>query len=359
MSLSVTGLTKAFEGHQVLDAVSLEVPDGCLTVVVGASGSGKSTLLRVVAGLEAPDAGTVVVDGREVTSMPPASRDVGMVFQDGGLFPHLTVAANIGFGLRVRRVAKAEVDRRVREAAELAGADDLLSRRPQQLSGGERQRVALARALVRRPSVFLLDEPLSSLDASVRVTMRAEIRRVQQETGRSMLHVTHDQVEALTLGDRVAVLGHDGRIAQEGTPDEVFLTPANLTVATFLGSPEMNVLPASVSQAEPDVMRAGPFRVPALGDNAMLAEDLVVGVRPEDVAIARPGAGAAPATGVVRSVESAGSEAFVRVGIEEVELTVRVPTQERPKAGAAVSIAREPRRWHLFRASDGERVGPS
>ena len=351
--LELSGVSKSFRETPVLRGVDLVVPEGCLTVVVGASGSGKTTLLRIVAGLEAADEGRVEVGGRDVASLPPADREVAMVFQHGGLFPHLSVFENVAFGLRVRRVSRAEVRNRVSAAAAIAGVSTLLSRRPQQLSGGERQRVALARALVREPSVFLLDEPLSSLDAGVRVAMRAEIRRVQRETGRAMLYVTHDQIEALTLGDRVAVIGTNGEIAQEGTPDEVFMTPANLTVATFLGTPEMNVIAGERDVA--GVVRAGPFRVPGVGD-----EDrggLVVGVRPEDVVVARAGEDAS--TGVVQAVEPAGSEAFVRVKVEGTEITVRVPADARPEVGGAVSIARSPRRAHLFHAGNGARVAGS
>ena len=242
-ALDVEGVSRRFGGVEALRELSLSVAPGELVAVLGASGSGKSTLLRTIAGLEPADAGRVLIDGADQARVEPSRRGVAMVFQSFALFPHLTVERNIAFGLRARSEPRAVIDERVRETADALRLDGLLDRRPGELSGGERQRVALARALAARPRVLLLDEPLSNLDAQLRVSTRAEIRRVQAQTGVTTLHVTHDQGEALALGHRVAVL-RDGRVEQLGTPDDVWERPASTWVARFVGTPPMNLLPA-------------------------------------------------------------------------------------------------------------------
>ncbi|MGH2637149.1 MAG: ABC transporter ATP-binding protein, partial [Actinomycetota bacterium] len=243
--LRFDGVHKAFGAVLALRGLDLEVAEGELMVLAGPSGCGKTTALRIAAGLERPTAGRITIRDRDVTDLPPVRRNVSMVFQSYALFPHLSVGDNIGFGLVARKTPKGEVAERVRAAAELVGCAELLARRPAELSGGERQRVALARALVRHPDVYLLDEPLSNLDAQLRVNMRAELKLLHQRVGTSMVYVTHDQVEALTLGDRLAVL-RDGALQQVGTPDDVYRRPANRFVATFIGSPAMNILPATL-----------------------------------------------------------------------------------------------------------------
>jgi ABC-type sugar transport system ATPase subunit len=242
-SLDVEGVSRRYRDVQALREISLSVAPGELVAVLGASGSGKSTLLRTIAGLEEPDAGRILIAGADQSGVAPVERGVAMVFQSFALFPHLTVERNIAFGMRARREPKQAVAARVRETAAALGLETLLDRRPGELSGGERQRVALARALAARPRVLLLDEPLSNLDAQLRVSTRAEIRRVQEQTGVTALHVTHDQGEALALGHRVAVL-REGRVEQIGTPDEVWERPANTWVARFVGTPPMNLLPS-------------------------------------------------------------------------------------------------------------------
>ncbi|HEX7255017.1 MAG TPA: ABC transporter ATP-binding protein [Gaiellaceae bacterium] len=321
---------KRFGETAALDGVDLEAREGELLVVVGPSGCGKSTLLRCVAGLEAVDEGAIRIGDREVTRLRPAARNVSMVFQSYALFPHLTVRENIAFGLVVREEPKQVVLERVAEASALVGVGDFLERRPYELSGGERQRVALARALVRRPDAFLLDEPLSNLDAGTRVQMRTELRRLHREIGSTMVHVTHDQVEALTLGDRIAVLDA-GRLRQVGTPDEVYSRPRDLFVARFLGTPAMNVL---TSEA------ASPF--------LQIPEGTVLGVRPEHVRITTDGV---PAK--VDIVEVAGSDAFVHL---DRGLVGRVSADARPAEGAEVGIAFEREATHLFDEATGERV---
>ena len=327
--VAVRDLTKRFGEVVALDGVDLEAQPGELLVIVGPSGCGKSTLLRCVAGLEIADEGTVTIGERDVTRLRPGARNVSMVFQSYALFPHLTVAGNIGFGLAVRDEPKREIRARVAEASELVGVTHLLERRPYQLSGGERQRVALARALVRRPDVFLLDEPLSNLDAGARVEMRTELRQLHRAVGVTMVHVTHDQVEALTLGDRVAVMDA-GRVRQVGTPDEVYRTPHDVFVAGFVGTPRMNFL---------DAEAARPF--------LSLPDGAIAGVRPEHVRLDGQEARR------VEDVEVAGSEAYVHLA---GGLIATVPADGRPAEGDEVRVGIRPEDVHLFDASTGERL---
>src|SRR6202034_3979764 len=243
-TLELSGLRKSFGLIDVLHGIDLALADGEMLVIVGASGCGKSTLLRLVAGLETPTSGRILLDGADITGRDPAQRDMAMVFQNYALYPHMSVFQNMAYGLRIRGMANDEIRRRVDEAAGLLGLGALLARKPRQLSGGQRQRVAMGRAIVRHPKLFLFDEPLSNLDAKLRVQMRAEIRRLQRRLGVTSLFVTHDQVEAMTLGDRLLVL-HQGRPAQVATPLEVFERPADIYVAGFIGAPAMNFLPAA------------------------------------------------------------------------------------------------------------------
>ncbi|MCE2762796.1 MAG: sn-glycerol-3-phosphate ABC transporter ATP-binding protein UgpC, partial [Acetobacteraceae bacterium] len=245
--LKLSGIVKNFGAVRVLHGIDLAVQDGEMIVIVGASGCGKSTLLRIVAGLERSTGGTVLIDDRDVTALEPAARDIAMVFQNYALYPHMRVFDNMAYGLRIRGLAKEDIKRRVQEAADLLGLSALLDRRPRELSGGQRQRVAMGRAIVREPKLFLFDEPLSNLDAKLRVAMRAEIKRLQRRLGVTSLFVTHDQVEAMTLGDRLVVM-HEGRAAQIASPMEIFERPADTYVAGFIGSPAMNFLPATITE---------------------------------------------------------------------------------------------------------------
>src|ERR1700730_13446171 len=244
--LELSGLRKSFGATEVLRQIDLSLASGEMLVIVGASGCGKSTLLRIVAGLETPSAGRILLDGRDITLVDPSARDMAMVFQNYALYPHMTVFDNMAYGLRIRGLSRDDIARRVNEAAGLLGLSELLARKPRQLSGGQRQRVAMGRAIVREPKLFLFDEPLSNLDAKLRLVMRAEIRRLQRRLGVTSLYVTHDQVEAMTLGDRLLVL-HEGIPVQLATPMEVFEHPANVYVAGFIGAPAMNFLPATLS----------------------------------------------------------------------------------------------------------------
>jgi len=333
---------KAYGKVRALAGLNLEVGDGEFLVVVGPSGCGKTTALRVAAGLEDATTGSILIGGRDVTRVAPARRNVSMVFQNFALFPHLTAAQNIGFGLAARGVESGVAHKRVTEAAEAVGCEGLLERRPAELSGGERQRVALARALVREPDVYLLDEPLSNLDAPLRVQMRAELRRIQRRFGATMIYVTHDQVEALTMGDRVAVL-NAGVIQQIGTPDEVYRHPANRFVATFVGSPAMNMLPATLGVGR---MYAGPFVLDA--PRQIGASRIEVGIRPEHLDVT---AGGVPAE--VQVVEAAGTETFIHVDAAGHGLIVRAGPDVRPPVGSTVHLAVEPERVHLFDADSG------
>ncbi|HEU4423941.1 MAG TPA: ABC transporter ATP-binding protein [Pilimelia sp.] len=320
----------------MLHGIDLSVGRTELLVVLGPSGAGKSTLLRVIAGLEPATRGRVVIAGRDVTRLRPGRRNVSMVFQSYALFPHLTVVQNIAFGLEVRDTPRAAARERARRAAEAVGCAHLLDRRPGQLSGGERQRVALARALVREPDVFLLDEPLSNLDLELRVETRAELKALHARVGRSMVHVTHDQTEALVLGDRIAVL-RDGRIEQVGTPEEIWRAPATTFVARFVGSPSMNLLSAD-----------GPLRGPFPADPGAQ-----VGFRPEAVRLgpAEPGP-----EGTVERVDVVGEDAYAYLRVAGHPVVARLPAAERPAPDDTVRVTV---RWddaHLFDAATGTRV---
>ena len=345
--IAIRGATKTYDGGvTAVDDIDLDVADGELLVLVGPSGCGKSTLLRMVAGLEEVTDGTIEIGGRDVTYLQPKDRDVAMVFQSYALYPHMTVRKNIGYPLRLARVPKDEQVRRVGEVASLLQLDEVLDRRPSQLSGGQRQRVAMGRALVREPQAFLMDEPLSNLDAKLRVEMRAEIARLQRDLGVTTLYVTHDQVEAMTMGTRVAVLDK-GRLQQIDTPQRIYDEPVNLFVATFIGSPAMNLLPGRVDDDSggPVAVLVGRQRLPV--DDVLLAahpslpslvgQPVVVGVRPEalDDAGLEPGvAGDRVVEATVDLVESLGAELMVHVAVDLGE-------SAEPGAAPAVGVAEE------------------
>ncbi len=283
-TLVIENLRKSFGPVAVLHGVDLALASGEMLVIVGASGCGKSTLLRLVAGLDAPTSGRIVLDGRDVARLDPSARDIAMVFQNYALYPHMSVFDNMAYGLRIRGLAKPDIERRVHEAADILGLRPLLTRKPRQLSGGQRQRVAMGRAIVREPKLFLFDEPLSNLDATLRVQMRAEIRRLQRRMGVTSLYVTHDQVEAMTLGDRLLVL-HQGVPVQLATPMEVFGRPANTYVAGFIGAPAMNFLPATLA-SQGTAARFADGTIQRFADGRRAGADghkLTIGIRPEHV----------------------------------------------------------------------------
>ena len=286
-------VTKRFDGLIAVNDLNLEVKDGEFLVLVGPSGCGKTTALRCLAGLEEVTSGDIIIGDRVVTHVPPKDRDIAMVFQNYALYPHMTVYENMAFGLKLRKVPKQEIDRRVKEVAEMLGIQDLLNRKPRQLSGGQRQRVALGRAIVREPQVFLMDEPLSNLDAKLRVQTRGELIKLQRRLGVTTIYVTHDQVEAMTMGHRIAVM-NQGVLQQLDTPENLYDHPANLFVATFIGSPAMNIFPAQVVSGEGTVrLVAGDITLEALTEHrSRLAEysgrEVLIGIRPEDL-IVQPG----------------------------------------------------------------------
>ncbi len=312
-------VTKRFDGVIAVNDLNLEVKDGEFLVLVGPSGCGKTTALRCLAGLEEVTSGDIIIGDRVVTHVPPKDRDIAMVFQNYALYPHMTVYENMAFGLKLRKVPKQEIDRRVKEVAEMLGIQDLLNRKPRQLSGGQRQRVALGRAIVREPQVFLMDEPLSNLDAKLRVQTRGELIKLQRRLGVTTIYVTHDQVEAMTMGHRIAVM-NQGVLQQLDTPENLYDHPANLFVATFIGSPAMNIFPARVVTGDGTVrLVAGDVKLEAPAEQrGKLAEysgrEVLVGIRPEDLVV-QPGlaAGGEQLRLPVEIVEPLGSETLVHL----------------------------------------------
>jgi multiple sugar transport system ATP-binding protein len=341
--------TRVYPGTDVpaVRALDLEIGDGELMVLVGPSGSGKTTALRMLAGLEDVDGGAIFIGERDVTFDPPKARDVAMVFQNYALYPYLTVAANIGFPLKVAGVKKPERERRVREAAELLELTGLMDRKPGQLSGGQRQRVAMGRAIVREASVFLMDEPLSNLDAKLRVQMRADIAQLQARLAVTTVYVTHDQAEAMTLGHRVAVL-HEGLLQQCAPPRELYDHPANRFVAGFIGSPAMNFL--TVPLGGNGSVSVGGVEVPL--PRAVDGKDVVVGVRPESLELAPDGIGAE-----VQMVEDIGADAYVFCTSDHGKLVARASVRRAPERGERVTLRPVAGEAHLFDPVTGARLG--
>jgi multiple sugar transport system ATP-binding protein len=379
-------VSKVFASDVVaVDDLSLEIGDGEFMVLVGPSGCGKSTILRILAGLEEVTAGEVYIDGRQVTDLPPKQRDVAMVFQNYALYPHMSVEQNLGFGLKLRKTPKAEIRRRVADAAKILGLEPLLARKPVALSGGQRQRVAMGRAMVREPKAFLMDEPLSNLDAKLRVQMRAQLAKLHDTLMTTTVYVTHDQVEAMTLGERVAVM-RDGVLQQVDTPQNLYGNPSNLFVAAFIGSPPMNLVEAKVTDGR--VAFAG-FEVPLpvgtdLGD--LGGRTLILGIRPSDMEDAAEWSNPdLPTIEVIADVtEDLGSEVNVLftvdappVGVEEVMeaadepveeaaflleenravFCARVDARSQARPGARVRLSVDPRRFHFFDPETGLAVG--
>ena len=347
-------LTKRFGKTTAVDGVSLDVGDGDFMVLLGPSGCGKSTLLRMTAGLVAPDGGQVLVDDRDVTREPPRDRDLAMVFQSYALYPHLTVERNITFPLRARRLSRAQIREKLQAVAEVLELTSLLHRKPRELSGGQRQRVALGRALVRDPGAFLMDEPLSNLDAKLRTATRAELSALHRRLSSTFIYVTHDQVEAMTMATRVAVL-NDGRLEQVGTPEQVYDEPASVFVAGFLGSPAMNLVQASVqSQAGQLRVRAPGVDIP-LRVGAAPARDVVCGIRAERLVRADPST--AMITTTVTTIENLGSDEIAHLRTPGgVTLALRGPRPLGIQPGAIVGLNAAPADVHLFDPASGRRL---
>jgi multiple sugar transport system ATP-binding protein len=357
-SVHLAGVSKHFGTTPVIGEVSLGIEPGEFVVFVGPSGCGKSTLLRLIAGLEEPSAGSIHISGRDVTRAHPSKRGVAMVFQSYALYPHMSVAENMAFGLKIQNSPKEEIEARVRKAAGILQLEKLLDRKPRALSGGQRQRVAIGRAIVREPDVFLFDEPLSNLDASLRGQMRVEIARLHAQLGTTMVYVTHDQVEAMTLASRIVVL-NAGRIEQIGSPMELYRRPANRFVAGFLGSPSMNFLPAQAIRADErsiELSCAGAaFSLPRANRTISEGAELTLGVRPEHIGIASTEACMA---GEVALVERLGGEALVHIRVGDIgyALVAKVGGDSRIGAGERVRLNFEPEQCHLF-DSRGDVIG--
>jgi multiple sugar transport system ATP-binding protein len=352
-SVTFDHVSKRYDEVAAVDDLELQIADGEFLVLVGPSGCGKSTALRMVAGLERISDGRVLIGDRVVNNVAPMSRDVAMVFQSYALYPHMTVYDNLAFGLRNHKVPKDEIRRRVEVAAKILDLDPLLKRKPKQLSGGQRQRVALGRAIVREPSVFLMDEPLSNLDAALRVATRAEILTLHQRVGTTTIYVTHDQVEAMTMGDRIAVM-QAGVLQQAGTPEELYTRPVNLFVARFIGSPAMNIVQVeTASENGSATLRAGELvvRVPErfAAEAASSGRGLVVGIRPEHFEIGTAnGADAAQLAAVVSVVEYLGDEQLVHLRAGGVDLVAKLPVEPRLSPGTRVELSVPLEKVYLF-----------
>jgi multiple sugar transport system ATP-binding protein len=379
-AIELEHVTKAFAGGVVaVDDVNLTIEDGEFVVLVGPSGCGKSTLLRMIAGLEEITDGTVAIGDTDVTDLPPADRDIAMVFQNYALYPHMSVRENLGFGLSVRRTPKAEISTRVQDVAALLGLQDLLDRKPAHLSGGQRQRVAMGRAIIREPKAFLMDEPLSNLDAKLRVGMRASLAQLHSRLSVTTVYVTHDQTEAMTLGQRVAVM-RDGKIVQVDVPQRLYQAPTNLFVAAFIGSPSMNLVEATIAGEE---ISFGQLRLPldAVRRPARGVERVLLGIRPEsfdDAAFAKPELPRVDVT--VEVLEELGSDtyAFFRVAAPHVNVesrsaadddasilaakdslfSARVDPETSGRVGAPLELAVDPTRFHFFDVASGESLLP-
>ncbi len=355
------GVVKRFGPVTAVHDLNIEIGDREFVTLVGPSGCGKTTTLRMIAGLEKVTAGQIYFDDDPVGHLPADHRDIAMVFQSYALYPHMNVYDNIGFALRMMRVPRPEIERRVKWAAEMLGIAELLQRKPRQLSGGQRQRVALGRSVVREPACFLLDEPLSNLDAQLRVTMRGELKRLHLELKRTFIYVTHDPAEALTMSDRIAVIS-DGRLQQYGPPDEIYNRPRNVFVAGFMGSPTMNLIPGSLALTDgalsfsaPGLDQPLPKRL-AFGAERAYGRSAVLGIRPESIVVRGDVIESAPRgapwiTAPVYIQEPLGSDQFLTLDIGEARVKVRASPDLTVRAGDRVEVAFDPDKLHLF---DGE-----
>jgi multiple sugar transport system ATP-binding protein len=346
-SISIDGVQKRYGDVKILHGVSLDINDGEFVVLVGPSGCGKSTLLRMIAGLEDISDGKIAIGGRVVNDVAPKDRDIAMVFQSYALYPHWTVAQNMSFSLKLQRIPKQEIDRRVSTAAEMLDLKPYLSRYPRQLSGGQRQRVAMGRAIVRNPAAYLFDEPLSNLDAKLRVQMRSEIKQNHQRLKTTTVYVTHDQVEAMTMADRIVVM-HAGIIEQIGTPLELYDAPANLFVAGFIGSPGMNMISGTIKGTDLEI--AGGLRIP-MDTSAREGSQVTLGVRPEHFVLEAQGM---PAK--VLTVEPTGSETHVVARLAEQDIVLSLRERLDAKQGDTIFVSPQPKAMHLFDTASGQRV---
>ncbi|TIR50656.1 MAG: sn-glycerol-3-phosphate ABC transporter ATP-binding protein UgpC [Mesorhizobium sp.] len=348
-NLKIANLRKAYGNHSVIHGVDIDIAHGEFVILVGPSGCGKSTLLRMVAGLESITGGEIRIGGNVVNDISPKERDIAMVFQNYALYPNMTVAQNMGFALRLQKAPKADIEQRVSNAASILGLERLLDRYPRQLSGGQRQRVAMGRAIVRDPKVFLFDEPLSNLDAKLRVSMRAEIKALHQRLGSTIVYVTHDQIEAMTMADKIVVM-HDGMVEQIGTPLELYDNPANLFVAGFIGSPAMNFIEGTMSATG---MKDDSGTIWNVGKShgAVAGKAVTLGIRPEHLRVDPQGYKAK-----VYVVESTGSETQIIVDIGNARLVCLVRDRMAVRIGDEIGIGFDPAFAHLFDTASGDRL---
>ena len=345
--VALEGVRKVYDnGYVAVDNANFDIGDGELMVLVGPSGCGKSTLLRMIAGLETISGGTISIGDRVVNDVAPKQRDIAMVFQNYALYPHMSVYDNMAFGLKLRHLPRNDIDARVRRASGMLGLDPVLQRKPKQLSGGQRQRVALGRALVREPAAFLLDEPLSNLDAKLRLQTRTEIARLHQKLHATMIYVTHDQIEAMTLGDRIVVLDA-GKVQQIDTPLNLYRKPANKFVAGFIGSPPMNFLEGRVTDGR-FVTNDGKLQLP--GPRLPAAGPLTAGIRPEHMTIGQ----GTPFT--LDLVEPIGNEIFIYATAGDIHVVARVAPREMPPIGSTIELAFDPAQMHFFDTVTGQRI---
>lgn len=362
-TISLEGVTKAFKGKTAVDNVDLEAADGQFLIIVGPSGCGKTTTLRMLAGFEKPSRGVVRIGGRVMNDVPPKDRDVAMVFQNYALLPHLTVARNLAFGMRIRHEPRKVIEREVAAVAEMLGIDSLLDRKPAELSGGERQRVALGRALLRKPQAFLLDEPLSNLDAALRAQMRFELKRIHAQFPVTTVYVTHDQVEAMTMADQIALMNH-GRLQQIAPPEALYSEPANSFVAGFIGSPKINLVSAEViSGTDSTAISLLSCRVPVNGDlgsvlRRMGGNSVVIGLRPEEIRPCPAGGDGQPNfQGLIELIEPLGSETHVAIRVGDQTLTCRFPPRSGLEIGATINVQFDPQQMKVFDVESGLRLG--
>ena len=355
--VSLRDIYKSFGKNEVIHGISCDIHDGEFIVILGPSGCGKSTVLRMIAGLEVITKGDIAIDGKVVNQLEPADRDIAMVFQNYALYPHMTVFKNMAYGLKIRRMPKAEIETRVQRAAEILELTEFLTRKPRQLSGGQRQRVAMGRCIVREPKVFLFDEPLSNLDAKLRVQMRLELRNLHESLGITSVYVTHDQVEAMTLGDRLIIMD-DGYVEQIGSPLEVYEKPATHFVAGFIGSPAMNFLDVQINADGKSIEMPGEVRIPIDGGRLpdYTGKGLTLGIRPEHFELTEKQDGVMHLN--VDHVELLGADTLVHghVGEEKTSLTVRMTDIYHFAKGTKLSLTVSPQKMHLFDKNTGKRI---
>ncbi|MBF9235387.1 ABC transporter ATP-binding protein [Microvirga alba] len=352
-SVEIQNVRKSYGTVETIKGVSVDVPDGAFVVLVGPSGCGKSTLLRMIAGLEEISGGTISIGGRVINDVEPKHRDIAMVFQNYALYPHMTVAENMAFSLHLAKKSRQETDMRVSEAARILGLSDYLDRYPKQLSGGQRQRVAMGRAIVRNPQVFLFDEPLSNLDAALRVQMRAELKDLHRRLKTTSVYVTHDQTEAMTMADRIVVM-RNGVVEQVGAPLDLYDRPDNMFVAGFIGSPAMNFLRGTVAETGVDLAFGQGARLP-LGARLTPGTEAVLGIRPEHLSVSDQG----EISGQITNVEPTGSETFIQAEVGGQKLSTLVRDRIAARPGDPIAFSLKSDTVHLFDPASGQRIGRS